>query len=272
MSPPNAETLPSSADRATFERDGVVCLRQVFDAAWIDRMRAAVDHTMEHPTPIGEFVSMKDRGFTNDLWMWLEHDDYAHYVRESPAGPVACALLGLPAVTFFYDQLFVKEAGALVPTPWHHDLTFWPVEGEQIVSLWMPLDAVSRATSGLEYVRGSHRWNKRFKAVSPDYNEYLLGTDLEDPPDIDGNRDAYDLVSWDMEPGDVLAFHPLTVHGSSGNSSLTTRRRALATRWLGDDVVYAPRTATTPLPPDHGLSEGEHFHGPLFPRVNAPSA
>lgn len=70
-----------------------------------------------------------------------------------------------------------------------------------------------------------------------------------------------------MEPGDVLIFHPLVVHGSAGNASTTRRRRALTTRWLGDDVVYAPRRATMPLPPEHGLRPGEHLHGPLFPLV-----
>lgn len=48
----------------------------------------------------------------------------------------------------------MKELGALVPTPWHHDPTFWPGEAEQIVSLWMSLNAVSRATNGLQYVMG----------------------------------------------------------------------------------------------------------------------
>jgi hypothetical protein len=70
-----------------------------------------------------------------------------------------------------------------------------------------------------------------------------------------------------MEPGDVLLFHPLVVHGSGGNSSATRRRRALATRWLGDDVVYAPRRATMPLLFDHGLRAGDRIGGPFFPRI-----
>jgi ectoine hydroxylase-related dioxygenase (phytanoyl-CoA dioxygenase family) len=126
---------------------------------------------------------------------------------------------------------------------------------------------VTRESSGLEYVKGSHRWNRRFKAVSPDYHPYLLASDLEDPPDIDGHREDYDLVNWDMEPGDVLMFHPLTLHGSPGNASATRRRRALATRWLGDDVVYAPVKARMPLPPGHGLSPGDKLGGRLFPKI-----
>jgi ectoine hydroxylase-related dioxygenase (phytanoyl-CoA dioxygenase family) len=90
------------------------------------------------------------------------------------------------------------------------------------------LVSVTRGSSGLEYVRGSHRWNRRFKAVSPDYHPALLASDLEDPPDIDAHRDDYDLVDWDMEPGDVLMFHPLILHGSAGNSSTTRCQRGTA--------------------------------------------
>ena len=95
--------------------------------------------------------------------------------------------------------------------------------------------------------------------------EILL--ELEDVPDIEANRDDYDLLSWDMQPGDILIFHPLIVHGSGGNQSMTRHRRALASRWVGEDVVYDPRPHTMPLPPDHGLEAGERLHGHLFPTV-----
>ena len=46
----------------------------------------------------------------------------------------------------------------------------------------------------------------------------MVNPELEDMPDIDANRDKYELLSWDLEPGDVLMFHPLIVHGSPGNT------------------------------------------------------
>jgi ectoine hydroxylase-related dioxygenase (phytanoyl-CoA dioxygenase family) len=145
-------------------------------------------------------------------------------------------------------------------------LTFWPIEGTQICSIWVPVDPVTRESSGLEYVRGSHRWNRRFKAVSPDYHPAPLASNLEDPPDIDAHRADYDLVNWDMEPGDVLLFYPLTLHGSRGNSS-PRRRRAFATRWLGGDVIYAPVKTRMPLPKGHGLVRGDKLSGRFFPQV-----
>ena len=250
-----------------FHRDGVICARKVMPSRWIELATDAIERTKRKPSATGKLLSKPDPGYLNDIFMWLADDAYKTFIFESPAARLAQQAMGSGTVTFFYDQVFVKEPGTNVPTPWHHDLTFWPVEGDQICSIWMPVDPVTRASSGLEYVRGSHRWKRRFKAVSPDYHPYLLASDLEDPPDINHHRDQYDLVNWDMEPGDVLMFHPLILHGSDGNSSATLRRRALSTRWLGDDVVYAPAKARMPLPPDHGLLPGDRLGGRFFPKV-----
>jgi ectoine hydroxylase-related dioxygenase (phytanoyl-CoA dioxygenase family) len=251
-----------------FVEDGVVCARSVMPQAWLDIAADAIGRNLEEPTFIGQVISMPEQGFLNDVFVWLHDDGFRRFVLESPAATIAGqALSGLGATTlsFFYDQSFVKEPGTQVPTPWHHDLTFWPVEGSQMCSIWMPLDPVTTATSGLEYVLGSHRWSQRFKAITPDHSTYMLNPDLDDVPDIDAHRDRYRVTSWDMEPGDVLVFHPLVVHGSQGNSSTTTRRRALATRWFGDDVVFRDLPYTMPLPPGHGLEDGRPFDGPLFP-------
>jgi ectoine hydroxylase-related dioxygenase (phytanoyl-CoA dioxygenase family) len=254
----------------TFVDDGVVCVPGVMPEPWLDLVGGAIERNIAEPTAIGKFISIPEKGFLNDIFMWLADDDYRRFVVDSPAATIASqALSGLGATTctFFYDQSFVKEPGTRVPTPWHHDLTFWPVEGTQVCSLWMPLDPVTRETSGLEYIRGSHRWPQRFKAITPDYNDFMINPELADLPDIDGHRDEYDLVNWDMRPGDVLIFHPLVVHGSGGNASTTTRRRALATRWFGDDVVYRDLPHTTPMPPGNQLVDGQPFGGEMFPRL-----
>jgi len=251
---------------ASFERDGVICCRAVMPDEWLERVAAAVERNLAAPSALSDFISLPDQGYRNDIFMWLHDDDYRAFVLESPAAALAQQAIGSADVTFFYDQIFVKEPGADVATPWHHDLTFWPVVGEQVCSIWMPLDPVTRESSGLEYVRGSHKWPNRYQAVTPDYNAFMIDPDLEAPPDVDADRDSYDLVSWTMEPGDVLIFHPLVVHGSTGNTHGTRRRRALATRWFGDDVRYDPRPATMPLPPEHGLAPGDPFTGPMFPK------
>jgi ectoine hydroxylase-related dioxygenase (phytanoyl-CoA dioxygenase family) len=60
-------------------------------------------------------------------------------------------------------------------------------------------------------VLGSHHWPERFEAITPDHSLYMINPDLQDVPDIDAHRDDYRVTARDMEPGDVLVFHPLVV-------------------------------------------------------------
>ena len=76
-----------------------------------------------------------------------------------------------------------------------------------------------------------------------------------------------------MEPGDALIFDSYTVHGSSGNLSQATRRRAYATRWATDEVLFDARPGTMHYTWkekgfDAKLGDGKHVGGELHPRVD----
>jgi ectoine hydroxylase-related dioxygenase (phytanoyl-CoA dioxygenase family) len=253
----------------TYDRDGVVCLSGLFPDHWINKMAKAVDHAVANPTTMGRALSMKDEEFSGDLFLWKVDNEFCDFVYESPASIIAQQVLGSTVVRHFYDQLFVKPAGCHVPTPWHHDVTFWPVQidSKNLCSLWITLDPVDRNSSGLEFVKGSHRWPERFKAVTPNYDPYMLDSDLAEVPDINANRDRYDLFCPDMQAGDLLLFNPLVVHGSSSNYSTEKPRRALSSRWCDDSIVFERRHATMPLMFDHGLADGDTLAGSLFPQI-----
>jgi ectoine hydroxylase-related dioxygenase (phytanoyl-CoA dioxygenase family) len=142
-----------------YDRDGVVCARGLFPEPWIERMAAAVDRVVASPTFFGNVVSMKNEAFSGDLFLWKTDDDFRDWVYDSPAARVAQQVLRSDRVRHFYDQLFVKPEGCHVPTPWHHDVTFWPVDVESrgLCSIWITFDPVDRASSGLEFVLGSHQ-------------------------------------------------------------------------------------------------------------------
>jgi ectoine hydroxylase-related dioxygenase (phytanoyl-CoA dioxygenase family) len=87
-------------------------------------------------------------------------------------------------------------------------------------------------------------------------------------PDIEGDRKSYDILSWDLQPGDCIVFHALTVHGAPGNPSQQRGRRALSTFWMGDDATYAKRPGMVrPAFHGHGLKPGAPMECDYFPRV-----
>lgn len=230
-----------------YAADGAVCVRGQFDGDWIELMREACVRTMSDPAAKPRAVEVDDEAdpgfFFMSAHMSRKDPDFRRYVMDSPAGEIAGRVMGLDEVRFFYDQLFIKEPGTQAPTPWHNDLPFWNFAGENIASVWLALSPVDTAGSGLVYVAGSHRWNKLYRAITPDYNETFMDDELELCPEFHEEFDnpGYRFLSWDLEPGDVIVHHPMVVHGSGRNESDSLRRIGLSCRYFGGDAVWTER-------------------------------
>ena len=263
-----------------FQEDGAVCIRQAFDPHWVSVVEAGVSRNLAEPSDYAGTLKAgeADRGgFVDDYCNWQRIPEYRDFVYKSPAGAMTARLMGSRSSVFYHEHLLVKWPGTLKRTPWHHDQPYYPVNGRQNVSLWMPLDPVSKA-SCVQFVRGSHDWNRWFVprkfATESNYaiedasaKPMLEDRPFEDVPPIDEHPEDYEILAWDMEPGDVIAFHMCTLHGAAGNQSLTDARRVLATRWLGDDARFATRPWEISPTETGGLAPGDPMACDLFPRV-----
>ncbi len=256
---------------ATYQADGVVCLQGLFDADWVARLRAMTDRSMaERGSQTREYETGGAGRFHANMFAWRDDADLHAYVTESPAAAIAGALMGASTVSFFFDHLLVKEPGTSNSTPWHQDLPYWPVAGDHICSLWFAMDPVTEESGGVRYVAGSHRWPTWFRAQSFDGSSKYSVESMPPAPNPDAS-DEHRVVCFDIEPGDVVAHHVMTLHGARGNATSSVRRRGLATRWCGDDAFYDPRPATMVLPFDPGIPAGAPMRGGYFPVVVSPS-
>lgn len=252
----------------TYREDGIVCLRGLFDADWVSFLREQVAADMANPS--GMVKDINEQGstgfFFGDTFVCHHLDGFKHAVFDSPAAEIAATVMGSATSTLIFDQILAKEPGTSTRTLWHHDATYWPVAGDMISTLWLALDEVTAETGAVEYVRGSHRWGKRFAAVSFDPNQ-KYEEDLPPVPDIDAERDRHRIVQPELSPGDCTLHHGLTVHGAPGNVTETARRRAYITRWAGDDVTYNPRPKLQRMLRDPGIEPGAPLACELFPLV-----
>ncbi len=258
----------SSEEISIYEQDGIVCLQQIIPSDWLAFMAAAVDQAMADPGPDAEeYSSDTDAGrFFGDLNVWRRHDAFHRFVFESPASSIAAQILRAKKINFFYDQLLVKEPGTAERTPWHQDQPYWAVSGRDVMSIWLPFDPVARQVC-VEYVAGSHKWDAFNPQHFSDGSAYR-GTGLPPLPDIEAERDKHNIVAFDLQPGDCLAFQAMIVHGAPGTQNSPHRRRALATRWTGDDARYDPRNGETGFPTDDpGLRPGAIMDCEDFPVV-----
>jgi len=261
-----AARLITAEEIAEYAENGVVKLSGIFDLEWIEYLREAVETAMANPGPFAEEYAKGEGRFFGDLDVARRHAPFRDFIHNSPAAEITGTIMDSSKVNFFYDQLLVKEPGTAERTPWHQDQPYWAVSGWQVASIWLPLDHVAKE-SALKYVKGSHHWGAHNPHNFVDNSPYQ-GTGLPELPDIDTNREQYEILGWDMEPGDCLVFQAMMVHGSEGNTSLQNRRRALATRWTGDDARYEVRSGDVAIPTtDPGLKHGDLMDCDEFPVI-----
>lgn len=272
--------LVTEEDVRRYREDGVVCLRQAFDPAWVKTVAAGVSRNLAEPSDYAGTLKAgeDDRGgFFDDYCNWQRIPEYRRFVYESPAGEIVGRLMESSTAIFYHEHLLIKWPGTHKRTPWHHDQPYYPVNGWQNCSLWMPLDLVP-AEACVQFVAGSHRWGRWFVprkfASEKNYplhdsgsTPVIEGVTLEDVPPVAERPQDYEILTWDMQPGDVIAFHMLALHGADGTRMLETPRRVLATRWLGDDARFATRPWEISPTTTGGLRPGDPMACETFPTV-----
>ncbi len=251
-----------------FARDGAVCIRGALTDAEIDLARRAIDANLVDLSPGAKRASDADDGaFIEDFCSWQRIAELEAFIRTSSAARVAGQLMGSRRVRFFHDHVLVKEPGTAQRTPWHQDIPYYNVGGSQNVSMWIPVDPVPRAVT-LEFVAGSHRgpWYMPRTFLDEQARWFPEGS-LAELPDIAGDPERHSVIGWELEPGDVVCFHMQTLHCAAGNPG-PDRRRVMSLRFLGDDMVHAPRPWVT-SPEFPGLTErlpaGVEMDDALFP-------
>ncbi len=265
-----------------FQRDGAVVVKGVLDPPWRDVIAAGMDLNREHPTKRTVDYARDDttgQRFFHDAATVTTNPCYEDYITHSPIGHVAAQMMGLERALAFYVTVFLRSPGTKARTPWHQDQTSWSAEGRHALSVWTSLDPVPEGTA-LEIVKGSHLWDRPMKR--PYFEQNHLGGTMEIDgldgmpiPDFSGaDRDKYDIASWPMEPGDVLVFHGMTVHGGSGDLPSGLGRRSISVQWLGEDArITDPPGGADPdwLPElaEHGLGIGDYPACAMCPVIEA---
>ena len=255
-----------------YERDGVVLIKNAFDAKWIDTlaeaMEIAIHAGQQRETEFNIAAPGEPGFFYYDTFMWQRIEAFREFAINSDAADIARKIMRSSGLIFYFDFMLVKEPGTSQKTPWHYDEAYWPISGNQICNLWTSLDHIPVDTA-LRFVRGSHKWNTDYQPVHFDPNSnYANPPKVPLSPDWDVEPGDHEIVYAAMEPGDCLVFNRKTFHSAPGNSLKTTRRRALATHWIGDDITYNDKPQETD-PPYRGenLVHGGSMECDSFPRV-----
>jgi len=220
---------------AFYQENGYAVARNVFSPDEVAELERDFDRIVAQITSSGEEV--------NARWSGPEMDKmgaastvvlHTHNVQQYSSAwmrallhprflEAATSLLG-PDVVLHHTKLFQKPAEKGAPFPMHQDWGYFPSEKDTMLAAVIH---VSRATDEMGCLRvypGSHRLGRMDGAMG--------GTDL-----LVQNYPIENSTPLEAEPGDVVFFNYLTIHGSMPNRSNEVRKTVLVQLHAGDDAI-----------------------------------
>ena len=219
--------------------DGVAILKGVFTQQETHQMRAAAYHTM-HQVPADQAYAdggriqyrpdLEEPGLPEDqvhfpalMFMPTMINPHLNRVRTDERMQEITRRLVGPDIRLLNNQIYFKLPGAPDSFAWHQDLRFrldqelFPNVQRSYIQTVIAVDRWREDNSPVSFVRGSHERGfsqalldmSRDKAALRDFNASAL------PEEFQG----LEIITPQLEPGDMAIWGLLTVHGSGPNNS-----------------------------------------------------
>jgi len=242
-----------------FERDGFVVLRKVFDEQTMAPVRKLLTETVEYAErnledPFTRYYlnHRADQGVLYDLYQ--RHPEFDGMARNKDILDALESVLG-PDIFMYENSVVYKPKGKKNGVPFHQDFISRPNEPRKYIA-WMALQPVTKTGGALKVVPGSHKlgfqkWHR------------VKGETHHDRIDL-GDLDTGNMIHVVLDPGDVLIFNQLLVHGSD-EAHTESLRLVYRVSYQGFDEIFVPRGAPIVMRGGHPDSLVQRFNRPYAP-------
>lgn len=139
-------------------------------------------------------------------------------------------------ILLYNTTYIIKEANTPAHVSWHQDLTYWGLDSDQQVSVWLALSVTDEQSGCMRMLPGSHINGPLEHDISKqDKNNVLFQSQQ-----VHGVNEQ-DAVYCPLKPGQASFHHGWTLHSSLPNRSHQRR--------IGLNIQYiAPHVRQTKLP------------------------
>lgn len=231
----NEEYALSEEQLQSYREKGHICLRQVAApheiAFYGKEIRQLVSELNYHQKPVSERDTY-GKAFIQITNLWRKNERIKSYVMAHRFAKIAADLMGVDGVRIYHDQALFKEPGG-GHTPWHQDQTYWPLDTDKTITMWMPLVPVSDELGSMTFASESHRLGYVNKLEISDESHQSLKSYIE--------AKAYETMTYGaMMPGDATFHSGWTMHSAPGNPSNQMREVMTIIYYADGALVVEP--------------------------------
>ena len=213
-----------------FNENGFIKIKNIFEPAVIDYMNIViskeVDRLNNQQIPLEERDTY-GKAFLQIMNLWTHTTVVKDIVFSKRIAQIATSLMQTNGVRLYHDQALFKEPKG-GHTPWHADQYYWPLDTENTVTAWIPLQTTPLNYGPLEFSAGSNKLTAgRDKQIS-DESQAFLEAELKDQ--------KFEHV---IEPFDVgeISFHRGWLYHRAGPNLSGNMRKVMTMIYMDKDTV-----------------------------------
>ena len=230
----------SQAEQEQYRRDGFIFPVRILDAA----------ETADHRGRLEEIETKYGP-------MHYRHKPYllmksTSEIARNPALLDAVEDLLGPDILLWDGAYVIKEPRNTKYISWHQDLTYWGLDGEELVTAWVALSPSTPESGCMKMLPGSH-----LDGENPHHDTYGKNNILHRGQELEMEVDDDKTVSIELQPGEASLHHGWVAHASHPNKS-DDRRIGLSLQYLTPRMKQKKTERESALPV-RGQDRFNHF-------------
>jgi len=226
----------------SFQTNGYIKLKNVLSPEVIAHYQKAISEKVKELNTNNLPMEQRNtyqKAFLQVGNLWRHSEVVKEFVFSKRMGKIATDLMKVKGVRLYHDQALYKEPNGGV-TPWHADQYYWPIDSDNTVTAWIPLQATPMEMGPLAFSAQSQKFNMgRELEISDESEKKISKAVLEKGLTLD--EAAFDL-------GEISYHMGWTFHRAGPNKS--DRPREVMT------IIYHDKDARIKVPETKG-QEGD---------------
>ncbi len=200
-----------------YQENGFIKLKQVLDEETLQYFNDEISKVVFEKNPLlkkpMEERTTFEKAFIQIGNLFKTNAIIQKLVLSKRLGKIAADLMKVEGVRLYHDQALYKEPTGKTSniTPWHADQYYWPLDTDNTVTAWIPLQKTTENMGPLAFSTGSQKYDFGRNLEISDESEERIQQALADA--------KLELVDSGFDAGEISFHGGWTFHRAGANTS-----------------------------------------------------